>query len=52
LDKQQSIVVEIEKQFSHFDDAVAGLQRVKANLKRARGLQQAVLAKSFQVSPL
>jgi type I restriction enzyme S subunit len=31
---QQGIVAEIEKQFSRLDDAVANLQRVKANLKR------------------
>lgn len=31
---QDNIVAEIEKQFSRLDEAVAGLQRVKANLKR------------------
>jgi type I restriction enzyme, S subunit len=31
---QDGIVAEIEKQFSRLDEAVAGLQRVKANLKR------------------
>lgn len=31
---QSEIVAEIEKQFSRLDDAVANLQRVKANLKR------------------
>jgi len=31
---QREIVAEIEKQFSRLDEAVAGLQRVKANLKR------------------
>ncbi len=34
LEDQHRIVAEIEKQFSRLDDAVAGLQRVKANLKR------------------
>jgi type I restriction enzyme S subunit len=34
IDEQRSIVAEIEKQFSRLDEAVAGLQRVKANLKR------------------
>lgn len=31
---QDGIVAEIEKQFSRLDEAVAGLKRVKANLKR------------------
>jgi len=34
LDQQKRIVVEIEKQFSRLDEAVANLKRVKANLKR------------------
>ncbi len=34
LPEQPGIVAEIEKQFSRLDEAVAGLQRVKANLKR------------------
>lgn len=34
LDEQRRIVAEIEKQFSRLDEAVAGLKRVKANLKR------------------
>jgi type I restriction enzyme S subunit len=34
LDEQRATVAEIEKQFSRLDEAVAGLQRVKANLKR------------------
>ena len=34
LDEQHRIVAEIEKQFSRLDEAVAGLKRVKANLKR------------------
>lgn len=34
LAAQQDIVAEIEKQFSRLDDAVANLQRVRANLKR------------------
>jgi type I restriction enzyme S subunit len=34
LEAQHAIVAEIEKQFSRLDEAVAGLQRVKANLKR------------------
>ncbi len=31
---QRAVVAEIEKQFSRLDEAVAGLKRVKANLKR------------------
>lgn len=34
LDDQRRVVAEIEKQFSRLDEAVAGLQRAKANLKR------------------
>lgn len=34
--EQQRIVDEVEKQFTRLDAAVAGLQRVKANLKRYR----------------
>jgi type I restriction enzyme S subunit len=34
LSEQQRIVAEIEKQLSRLDEAVAGLTRVKANLKR------------------
>ncbi len=34
IEAQHRIVAEIEKQFSRLDEAVAGLQRVKANLKR------------------
>jgi type I restriction enzyme S subunit len=34
LDEQRYIVAEIEKQFSRLDEAITGLQRVKANLKR------------------
>jgi len=34
LEQQDRVVAEIEKQFSRLDEAVAGLQRVKANLKR------------------
>lgn len=34
LEQQDSIVAEIEKQFSRLDEAVANLKRVKANLKR------------------
>ncbi|MEQ1805586.1 MAG: restriction endonuclease subunit S [Burkholderiaceae bacterium] len=37
LDAQHKIVAEIEKQFSRLDEAVANLQRVKANLKRYKG---------------
>lgn len=33
-DEQEAIVAEIEKQFSRLDEAVASLERVKANLKR------------------
>jgi len=34
IEQQDGVVAEIEKQFSRLDEAVAGLQRVKANLKR------------------
>jgi type I restriction enzyme S subunit len=34
LDEQRRIVAEIEQQFSRLDEAVANLQRVKANFKR------------------
>lgn len=34
LDQRKLIVAEIEKQFSRLDEAVAGLKRIKANLKR------------------
>ena len=34
LDEQTLIVAELEKQFSRLDEAVANLQRVKANLRR------------------
>jgi type I restriction enzyme S subunit len=34
IGEQHEIVAEIEKQFSRLDEAVAGLKRVKANLKR------------------
>ncbi|MBI5634360.1 MAG: restriction endonuclease subunit S [Nitrospirae bacterium] len=34
LPLQREIVAEIEKQFSRLDEAVAGLKRIKANLKR------------------
>lgn len=36
LRAQAEIVAELEKQFSRLDEAVANLQRVKANLKRQR----------------
>lgn len=36
LDEQRRIVAEIEKQFSRLDEAVANLERVKANLRRFR----------------
>lgn len=34
LNQQRGIVADLEKQFSRLDEAVANLQRVKANLKR------------------
>ncbi len=34
--EQQRIVAEIEKQFTRLDDAIGGLKRVQANLKRYR----------------
>ncbi len=36
LPEQHRIVAEIEKQFSRLDEAVAGLKRIRANLKRYR----------------
>jgi type I restriction enzyme S subunit len=36
FEEQLRIVAEIEKQFTRLDDAVAGLKRVQANLKRYR----------------
>ena len=36
VDEQGEVVAEIEKQFSRLDEAVAGLKRVKANIKRYR----------------
>ena len=44
IGEQRAIVAEIEKQFSRLDEAVANLQRVKANLKRYRA---AVLDDAF-----
>ena len=44
LSEQRLVVAEIEKQFSRLDEAVANLQRVKANLKRYRA---AVLRAAF-----
>jgi type I restriction enzyme, S subunit len=37
LGEQRLAVAELEKQFSRLDEAVANLQRVKANLKRYKG---------------
>lgn len=37
LDVQRHVVAEIEKQFSRLDEAVANLQRVKANVRRYAG---------------
>jgi len=42
------IVAEIEKQFSRLDEAVANLQRVKANLKRYK---DSIYAEAFRKSP-
>lgn len=36
VERQNEVVAEIEKQFSRLDEAVADLQRVKANLRRYR----------------
>jgi len=36
LDEQRRIVAELEKQFSHLDEAVANLKRVKAHLARQK----------------
>jgi restriction endonuclease S subunit len=45
LDEQNLVVAEIEKQFSRLDEAVANLQRVKANLKAHR---RTVLRDTFE----
>jgi type I restriction enzyme S subunit len=46
-DEQKNIVAEIEKQFSRLDDAVAGLKRIRTNLKcyKAAVLKAAVEGK-------
>jgi type I restriction enzyme S subunit len=44
LAAQRSVVAEIEKQFSRLDEAVANLQRVKANLRRH---ERSVLGAAF-----
>lgn len=48
IEQQEEVVAEIEKQFSRLDEAVAGLQRVKANLKRYRA---SVLDSVFAAEP-
>jgi type I restriction enzyme S subunit len=45
IDQQDAIVAEIEKQFSRLDKAVAGLKRVKGNLKRYKA---AILKAAFE----
>jgi type I restriction enzyme S subunit len=51
--QQDSIVAEIEKQFSRLDEAVANLKRVKANLKRYKAavLKAAVEGKFVSSNP-
>ncbi len=48
LDEQREIVAELEKQFSRLDEAVANLQRVKANLKRYK---DSVYSEAFGSAP-
>jgi len=48
LEVQREIVAEIEKQFSRLDEAVANLQRVKANLKRYK---DSVYSEAFGNAP-
>ena len=48
LTKQREIVAELEKQFSRLDEAVANLQRVKANLKRYK---DSVYSEAFGNAP-
>ena len=48
LATQREIVAELEKQFSRLDEAVANLQRVKANLKRYK---DSVYSESFGNEP-
>ncbi len=48
LDEQREIVAELEKQFSRLDEAVANLQRVKANLKRYK---DSVYSEAFGNAP-
>jgi hypothetical protein len=48
LAQQREIVAELEKQFSRLDEAVANLQRVKANLKRYK---DSVYSEAFGNSP-
>ena len=48
LEQQDEIVDELEKQFSRLDEAVANLQRVKANLKRYK---DSVYSEAFGNAP-
>lgn len=52
LGEQRRIVAEIDKQFSRLDEAVANLQRVKANLKRYERstIQSLTDPKSFETA--
>lgn len=52
LAQQDEIVAELEKQFSRLDEAVANLQRVKANLKRYERstIQSLTDPKSFETA--
>ena len=52
IDEQRRIVAEIEKQFSRLDEAVANLQRVKANLKRYQAGVLSVATQGWPVVPL
>lgn len=48
IDVQRAIAGELDKQFSRLDEAVAGLRRVKANLKRYRA---SILDSVFDAEP-
>ena len=48
MEEQLEIVAELEKQFSRLDEAVANLQRVKANLKRYK---DSVYSEAFGHAP-
>jgi restriction endonuclease S subunit len=52
IQEQWQIVAEIEKQFSRLDEAVAGLQRVKANLRRNERATVQSMVKEAAANPV